>query len=312
MSDKNPDSANDPIRDTGKGSLAYRLSVLMRGRTVRQAAADWGIGTSTLNAYLRNGSVPNLNIANQIANVEGVTLQWLATGEGQIIPGDVNEMENQRIISMMTDDDELKEKLDVLANQKVRHKLQLYKELKDKIQLPDYSKEIVSTALSGSKVGPFDDEEIVQLISELNSPFSDEFALIAGYRVQVSAGNGSLNGDQSGPCRHLAFRKKWLKYRGFNENDLVIVWAKGDSMEPTINNNDTLVVNIARTRPQDGNIYVFRNGDELFVKRYQTVPGAWRLISNNPVYPPMDIVKHDQHQFDVVGQVVHIAKDIGN
>lgn len=142
--------------------------------------------------------------------------------------------------------------------------------------------------------------------------FMDEFALIPGYRIQVSAGHGSLNPDQLEPVRHLAFRRKWLKFRGFDEHELAIVWAKGDSMEPTIHSNDTLVVHLGRNTPADGHIYIFRNGDELFVKRYQSMLGTWRLISDNSFYPAVDIPKNDQHNFEVVGQVVHIAKDVGD
>lgn len=142
--------------------------------------------------------------------------------------------------------------------------------------------------------------------------FNDEFALIPGYRVQVSAGHGSLNPDHLDPVRHLAFRRKWLKFRGFDEHELAIVWAKGDSMEPTIHSNDTLVVHLGRNTPADGHIYIFRNDDELFVKRYQSMLGTWRLISDNSFYPAVDIPKSDQHNFEVVGQVVHIAKDVGD
>lgn len=159
------------------------------------------------------------------------------------------------------------------------------------------------------------------MVSEAPKPYSytpivpdfmEEFAMIPGYRIQVSAGHGALNPENMEPTRYLAFRRKWLNYRGFNEKDLAIVWAKGDSMEPTIHNNDTLVVHMARNKPQDGHIYIFRNGDELFVKRYQSMLGTWRLISDNAFYSPVDIPKQEQHQFDVVGQVVHIAKDIGD
>jgi len=142
--------------------------------------------------------------------------------------------------------------------------------------------------------------------------FMDEFVLIPGYRIQVSAGHGSLNPDQLEPVRHLAFRRKWLKYRGFSEKDLAIVWAKGDSMEPTIHNKDTLVVHLGRNKPADGHIYIFRNGEELFVKRYQSVLGSWRLISDNQLYDKIDVKQEHQHQFEVIGQVVHIAKDIGD
>lgn len=148
---------------------------------------------------------------------------------------------------------------------------------------------------------------------EESKTFNDEFVLIPGYRIQVSAGHGANPiGGKEEPCRHLAFRRKWLKWRGFSEKSLAIVWAKGDSMEPTINNNDTLVVHLDRTVPQDGHLYIFRVGEELFVKRYQSMVGFWRLISDNKAYSMMDIKKEEQHQFEVIGQVVHIAKDLGD
>ena len=138
----------------------------------------------------------------------------------------------------------------------------------------------------------------------------DEFALIPGYRVQVSAGHGSIAPEDEIPCRHLAFRRKWLKWRGFSEKDLVIVWCKGESMEPAIYNNDTLVVHIGKTKPADGGIYVLRNHDQLWVKRIQSLPNAWLLLSDNPRYPPIEVPKDEQHNFQIVGKVVHIAHDL--
>ena len=145
----------------------------------------------------------------------------------------------------------------------------------------------------------------------VSDAFQEEFALIPGYRVQVSAGHGALTQGELEPSRHLAFRRKWLKWRGFSEKDLAIVWSKGDSMEPTICNNDTLMVHLGRTRPADGHIYVVRDADQLWVKRVQVRPDAWVLISDNAIYPPMTIKKHEQHTFEVIGQVVHIAHDVG-
>lgn len=139
-----------------------------------------------------------------------------------------------------------------------------------------------------------------------------EFALIPGYSVQVSAGHGSQVMDGSEPSRYLAFRKRWLAFRGFSEKDLVIVWAKGDSMEPTINNNDTLVIHTGRTKLIDGQIFVIRFDDTLWVKRIQVRASSWLLISDNEVYPPIEIKHEEQSTFEVVGQVVHIAKDIGD
>ncbi|MCU8103488.1 helix-turn-helix transcriptional regulator [Shewanella sp. SM101] len=145
-----------------------------------------------------------------------------------------------------------------------------------------------------------------------NRDFLSEFALIPGYSVQVSAGWGSEGSDEVEPSRHLAFRKRWLKWRGFAEKDLVVVWAKGDSMEPIISNNNTLLINMQRTELTDGNIFVIRNENQLWVKRVQVMPNAWRLLSDNKLYDPIEVPMDEQHGFQVVGQVVHISKDIGD
>ena len=266
MDDKNLNSSNDPIEIKENGSLAERILLLMKGRSARQVAEIWGIGASTVNAYIKNGSVPNLNIAHQIATKESVSLVWLATGEG--------EMESH--------DSTLPFPIDINV---------------DEIKMSNYNDKCML-----QKAGR----------SSRATKFLDEFALIPGYSIQVSAGHGSNPMGNEVPCRHLAFRRKWLKWRGFSDKDLAIVWAKGDSMEPTINNNDTLVVHLGRTVPQDGHIYIFRSAEELFVKRYQSTLGAWRLISDNQIYQALEIKKEEQHQFQVIGQVVHIAKDLGN
>lgn len=140
--------------------------------------------------------------------------------------------------------------------------------------------------------------------------WNDEYALIPGYRVQVSAGNGTLAPEFEEPCRYLAFRRRWLKWRGFSEKDLVVAWCNGDSMEPVIYNNDTLVVHTGMIKPVDGGIYVLRNDDQLWVKRIQSLPNAWMLLSDNPRYPPIEVPKDEQHNFQIVGKVVHIAHDL--
>lgn len=142
--------------------------------------------------------------------------------------------------------------------------------------------------------------------------FMNEFVLIPGYSVQVSAGHGAMVNSSEAPSRFLAYRKKWLQYRGFKESDLVIVWAKGDSMEPTIHNNDTLVINTSRKKPVDGHIYVIRYEDSLWVKRMQIRPTAWVLLSDNRAYPPIEIKLDEQSSFEVVGQVVNVSKDFGD
>lgn len=143
-----------------------------------------------------------------------------------------------------------------------------------------------------------------------NASDISEFALIPGYNVRASAGHG-VTPESEQPTRRLAFRQRWLEYRGLNEKNLVMVFAAGDSMEPTIVDNNTLMVDTSSTIPQDGGIYVIRNDGHLLVKRTQIAPGqgVW-LISDNKEYKEM-LVKFDKSEdLEVIGKVVWIGKDM--
>lgn len=151
--------------------------------------------------------------------------------------------------------------------------------------------------------------ELSQDVAKLKR-LDEEFALIAGYNVQVAAGHGSLAGDET-PTRELAFRRKWLRFRGLNENDLALVFARGDSMEPTISDNETVMVDTSEKELRDGHIYVIRNGDHLLVKRIQTLwNDGFQLLSDNKEYPPQEIPKSDIENLEVIGKVVWVGKDL--
>ncbi|WP_425316020.1 S24 family peptidase [Uruburuella testudinis] len=123
--------------------------------------------------------------------------------------------------------------------------------------------------------------------------------------VEVAANLGGNTGGK------LAFRKDWLKSRGLFAKDLNCVVARGDSMEPTINSKDTLLVDTSKNNPRDGQIYVIRSSDVLWVKRIQRqIDGSLSLISDNPTYAPMQLNLDDHPDIQVIGQVVQISKDL--
>ena len=192
------------------------------------------MGESTFRKYL-SGSIPSLDKAVRIAEVAGVSLQWLATGEGPMRPGEADES-------------------------------------KGKIEA--------------------------------------EFALIPGYNIQVAAGSGVFP-DEEQPTRKLAFRHKWLRYKGLNEKDLVLVFAKGDSMEPTINDNNTLMIDTSQCDLSDGSIYVIRTDGHLIVKRIQKL---WNkgilLLSDNKEYREQQVEPNEADDLEVIGKVVWVGKDM--
>lgn len=62
-------------------SLADRLRLLIGNRSTRAAAKSWRLSYSTLNNYLNRGTEPSLSIAAKIAELEGVSVEWLAWGD---------------------------------------------------------------------------------------------------------------------------------------------------------------------------------------------------------------------------------------
>lgn len=156
------------------------------------------------------------------------------------------------------------------------------------------------------------DHSVETAIAVSKDEFDEEYALVDGYHVTVSTGHGAFNGDDTPVMRRLAFRRKWLKYRSFKPEQLKVVFAKGDSMEPTINSGDSLLINLASTRPIDGEIFVVRLGDDLYAKRIQKRwDGAIELLSDNKEYKEQVIPASELDRLAIIGQVVWIGKDVG-
>lgn len=139
---------------------------------------------------------------------------------------------------------------------------------------------------------------------------NEDYALIDGYDINVSTGHGTLPEDIQ-VKRRLAFRYKWLNFRTLNPASLVVVFAKGDSMEPTIHNSNSLLVNIEDTHLTDGSIFVLRFGDELYAKRLQKrFDGSVELISDNKEYKDQLVDKKDINELKIIGKVVWVGKDL--
>ena len=140
--------------------------------------------------------------------------------------------------------------------------------------------------------------------------FCEEFALIPGYHLAVSAGHGQL-AQKEEIKRYLAFRRKWLKFRGLDIKSLAIVFAKGDSMEPTIQNGNSLLVDLSDKKLTEGSIFVLRFGDDLYAKRLQKhFNGGVKLISDNKEYDDLLVSPQEMEQLYIVGKVIWVGKDL--
>jgi len=106
--------------------------------------------------------------------------------------------------------------------------------------------------------------------------------------VTVSAGPGAIVTEELGKP-YFAFDERWLKaLTPSAPANLSIVRVEGDSMAPTLNAGDDILVDLgdAGDRLRDG-IYVLRIDDALVVKRLALNPVGRRITvqSDNPAYP---------------------------
>ncbi|GAA4742574.1 hypothetical protein GCM10023264_04640 [Sphingomonas daechungensis] len=155
----------------------------------------------------------------------------------------------------------------------------------------------VSEALLG---GPSGDEAVGGLVAVNRSA------------VRASAGPGAIPYDQVGKA-YFAFDEGWLKSLTQSPaGRLSIIRVEGDSMAPTLNAGDDILVDLGdcNERLRDG-IYVLRADDALVVKRLALHPAGRRVTvqSDNPAYP--DWPDCDIEAINCIGRVIWAGRKIG-
>jgi phage repressor protein C with HTH and peptisase S24 domain len=143
-------------------------------------------------------------------------------------------------------------------------------------------------------------------------PLSPEALIpIARYSVAASAGPGAIAGFER-PVAQLGFSKGWLEQLSrAKPEDLSIIKVEGDSMFPTLNDGDDIMVDrSSASRQVSDGIYVLRRDDTLMVKRITVNPsrGDYNVSSDNPAYASWsDCAPGD---IDVLGRVVWAGRRI--
>ncbi|RCX07036.1 LexA family transcriptional regulator [Marinomonas foliarum] len=134
---------------------------------------------------------------------------------------------------------------------------------------------------------------------------------IPHYAIQASAGGGAL--VEAEPIeQHLSLSREWLKREGISSKDLIGIYAKGDSMEPTINSGDSLLIDREKNIVgSEGGIYVINFEGELFVKRVQKLlDGRVAVTSDNKNHLSIEISKHDLERLKIIGRVVWFGRKL--
>jgi phage repressor protein C with HTH and peptisase S24 domain len=129
--------------------------------------------------------------------------------------------------------------------------------------------------------------------------------------VRASAGPGAIVSEQAGQP-YFAFDERWLKALTASSSErLSIIRVEGDSMSPTLNQGDDILVDLGdcEERLRDG-IYVLRIDDALVVKRIALHPVGRRVTvqSDNPAYP--DWPDFDLSELRCIGRVIWAGRKL--
>ncbi|MGE4193398.1 MAG: S24 family peptidase [Pseudodesulfovibrio sp.] len=137
-----------------------------------------------------------------------------------------------------------------------------------------------------------------------------ELVMVPMVQARLAAGSGSFetSGEVNG---RYAFRNAFLSRRG-NPSQMVLMRVSGDSMEPKIEDGDTVLIDQSRKEPTPGRVYAVGVEDMVYLKMLDTLPGKMLLKSYNPDYPPIEVDTRGDHADGVriIGHVVWVGREL--
>lgn len=133
-----------------------------------------------------------------------------------------------------------------------------------------------------------------------------DFDYIPMVEPKLSAGGGAFV-ESEGVRGYYAFRKDWLHRVTSSSKDLVLMRVIGDSMAPTIQENDTVMVDTGRRDISEGKVYAIRYDQTIMIKRLVFRPAEKILVisDNRTEYEPYEAAMTDLH---IIGQIIFFSR----
>lgn len=123
----------------------------------------------------------------------------------------------------------------------------------------------------------------------------------------LCAGGGSFEVDAT-PVAAFPFPRWWLARMG-SPADMVFMDVVGDSMEPTVYDGDTVLVDQGNTRLDAKSIFAVGVDEAIYLKRVETAPNSIVLHSDNPRYSALELFGDELAGFRVIGKMVWLCRD---
>lgn len=146
----------------------------------------------------------------------------------------------------------------------------------------------------------------------ITEDYHNEFVAIQYAAVRPSMGGGAIVEAEERPGRDFHFRRAWIRDRLKAAPSMLRVMAvQGDSMTPTLNDGDVILVDMNQRSPIPPGVFVLHDGMGLVAKRLEHVPMSdpprVRIISDNGRYTPYDCTADE---INIVGRVRWYGREL--
>lgn len=143
-------------------------------------------------------------------------------------------------------------------------------------------------------------------IPRWENPDPELYDYIPLAKTRLSAGGGSfvLNEEIEG---YYAFRNSWLNTVATSKRNLILMRVAGDSMLPTLQNGDTVMIDTGRKHIKEGAIFALRVDETVIIKRLgYRVGGKVMIISDNR--QEFESYEADPSEVHILGQVIFFSR----
>lgn len=131
----------------------------------------------------------------------------------------------------------------------------------------------------------------------------DAYVWIDRYDVQLSAGCGNVQWviNQKDP---ISFRARWFQAKRLSPNNCKALYVRGRSMEPKLEDWDTVLIDTSQVEVIDGDIYAVCLENEFYIKTLERIPGGIRLKSENPDFQSFEVRGEQLTGLHILGKKV--------
>jgi len=141
--------------------------------------------------------------------------------------------------------------------------------------------------------------------------FDEEYIRVNVYDIEAAAGSGSVVDNNEVTNNKLAFKKSWIRSSSnATADDLAVITVSGDSMKPTLYDDDRILVDMTQKTIRNDGIYVLRNDDMILVKRISLNPVTklCTIKSDNSFYESWEGCQPSD--LDILGRVIWMGRKI--